>query len=151
MQLHFEPVTEENRKIIEELALYPHQAGYIETVGECLAEADEEKRWRAVGIYDGAVLVGFAMYGFFSQSSSDGQVWLDRLLIGREHQGKGYGRAAVDMLVGKLAAEYGQRRVYLSVYDSNKPAIHLYETAGFYFNGEYDTKGERVMVCDVKY
>lgn len=39
-------------------------------------------------------------------------------------------------------------RVYLSVYGDNAAAIHLYRQAGFSFNGDYDTKGERVMVLD---
>lgn len=119
---------------------------YIESVPECLAEADTDDAWKAVGIYDGRMLVGFAMYGYFCSPQSEGQVWLDRILIDKTYQGKGYGKASVRALLKKLCREYGCHKIYLSVYDVNKPAIGLYHKAGFHFNGELDTKGERIMV-----
>lgn len=150
MTLHFEKITSKNRRQIEELKLYPNQTDYIETVKECLIEADENDIWRTVGIYDDQVLIGFAMYGFFQEIQTGGQVWLDRLLIDKRYQGKGYGKKAVTKLLEILNDEYKQNKVYLSVYDINKPAIHLYKKIGFYFNGEYDTKGERIMVYEFK-
>ena len=150
MTLHFEKVTSENRKQIEKLKLFPNQKDYIETVKECLIEADESNIWKTVGIYNDQILIGFAMYGFFQEIQSRGQVWLDRLLIDKDYQGKGYGKKAVIKLLRILEDEYKQNKVYLSVYDINKAAIHLYKKIGFYFNGEYDTKGERVMVYEFK-
>lgn len=147
MNLHFVPVTEENREQMEELQVYPVQQKNIESVSECLLEADETDEWRPVGIFDGDVLVGFAMYGLF-QSPQEEQVWLDRLLIDRNFQGSGYGRSAIHLLLSKLFQEYGENRIYLSVYDHNEQAIQLYESIGFYFNGEYDTNGEKVMVYE---
>ena len=149
MAIHFEKVTSTNRKQVEDLKLYPKQKDYIETVKECLLEADENEQWKAVGIYDEQVLIGFAMYGFFPEIHSDGQVWLDRLLIDRDYQGKGYGKEVVTRLIKKLANEFGQNKIYLSVYDINKAAIHLYEKIGFYFNDDLDTKGERIMVYEL--
>lgn len=146
MELHFEPVTSENRRQIEALRIFPEQAGYIESVEECLQEADAYTEWRGVGIYDGFTLVGFAMYGHFKQLSSEGQLWLDRLLIDKRYQGKRYGETAVRMLLDLLQKEYRQEKVYLSVYDSNQAAIRLYEKIGFHFNGEFDTKGEKIMI-----
>ena len=77
------------------------------------------------------------------------QLWLDRLLIDRAYQGRGYGAGAVAALLERLPKEYGKDRVFLSVYDDNQGAIRLYEKLGFAFNGELDTKGERVMVYTV--
>ncbi|MDO4272228.1 MAG: GNAT family N-acetyltransferase [Eubacteriales bacterium] len=148
MTLHFEPVCPENRKEIEELELYPEQSGFIESVPECLAEAEEFSQWRTVGIYDGDILVGFSMYGYFNEPLPEGRLWLDRLLIDKRHQGKGYGKAAVLSLLERLQKEYNCKKVYLSVYGDNKTAIALYQRAGFYFTGEYDTKGEKIMVYD---
>lgn len=65
MELHFEPITEENRKEAEALSPAPGQENYIESVADCMREADERDSWRPLGIYDGSTLVGFAMYGFF--------------------------------------------------------------------------------------
>ena len=128
-QLHFEPVNSENRMEAENLSVFSEQSGFIESVGECLQEADNLNLWRPVCIYDGDILVGFAMYGYFP-SPFPGRLWLDRLLIDKRYQGKGYGRQAVLALLDRLHAR----------------AIRLYEQIGFCFNGEYDTKGEHVMV-----
>ena len=147
MHLHFKPVTRENRSAVEALALYPEQAGYIESPAECLREADSASFWRPVGIYDGQSLIGFAMYGYLP-FLGEGQVWFDRLLIDRRCQGQGYGAAAVDALLKRLETEYGCSRIYLSVYADNAAAIRLYRRAGFAFNGDLDTKGEHIMVCE---
>ena len=144
-QLHFELVNNENRKEVESLTVFSEQAGFIETVSECLQEADESEVWRPVGIYDRDTLIGFAMYGYFPDPAP-GQLWLDRLLIDKKYQGKGYGKQAVLSLLDRLRAEYGSDTVYLSVYETNPHAIRIYEQTGFRFNGEYDTKGERIMV-----
>lgn len=146
MDLHFETVTAENRRQMEALRLFPNQKGFVESVADCLTEADESDRWRPVGIYDRQTLVGFAMYGFFPEASPAGQLWLDRLLIDRQHQGKGYGSAALSRLLPRLTSEYRKDTVYLSVYDTNRPAIRLYEKFGFRFNGAHDINGEKVMV-----
>ena len=147
MCLHFETVTAKNRGAVERLALLPEQAGFIESPSECLREADASDFWRPVGIYDGTELVGFAMYGYLP-FLGEGQLWFDRLLIDKAFQGRGYAKAAIAALLERLRQEYPCRRVYLSVYGDNAAAIHLYRQAGFSFNGDYDTKGERVMVLD---
>jgi len=143
--LRFVPITEENRREVENLQLFPEQRSYIESVPECLAEAEQTREWRTVGIYDGPTVVGFAMYGCFAQPEPEGQLWLDRLLIDRRFQGRGYGRAALAALLERLEREYHKKRIYLSVVEANRPAAALYESFGFRFTGERDTHGERVM------
>ena len=144
MSLHFESVNHKNRKEIEHLEIFPEQAGWIETTSDCMREADQSSLWRPVGIYDDDMLIGFAMYGFFPEPLP-GQVWMDRLLIDKRFQGKGYGRQAALALLDRLRTEYTSDTVYLSVYGYNANAIRLYQQIGFSFNGERDTKGEYVM------
>ena len=143
-QLHFKSVNAENRREVEGLTVFSEQAGFIESVSECLREADELELWRPVGIYDSDTLIGFAMYGYFPEPAP-GQLWLDRLLIDKRYQGKGYGKQAVFSLLDRLHAEYQSDTVYLSVYENNPHAIRLYQQIGFRFNGKYDTKGEHIM------
>lgn len=147
MRLHLEPITAQNRADVLALHVAPGQEGYVETVAQCLAEADSGRSWRPVAIYDGPTLVGFAMYGFFWQYLPLGRLWLDRLLIDQRFQGQGYGKAAFAALLDRLHAEYPHRRkIYLSVIKTNLPAISLYQKFGFRFTGELDTHGEKVMV-----
>lgn len=146
MSLRFEPVTPLNRANMEQLDTTPEQTGFVESVKDCLAEADKRKSWRPVGIYDGDLLVGFAMYGFFWEYFPFGRVWLDRLLIDSRYQGRGYGKTAVTELLAKLYKEYHRKKIYLSVYDNNTAAINLYQELGFCFNGQLDMHGEKIMV-----
>ncbi|MDL2317493.1 GNAT family N-acetyltransferase [Eubacteriales bacterium OttesenSCG-928-A19] len=130
------------------LEVLPEQRRHIETVQECLDEAKDDARWRPVALFAGSALVGFAMYGQFPSwldASRDTQVWLDRLLIDRRYQGKGYGEQSLRTLLSRLRTEYGDGHVYLSVYGDNDRAIALYKRYGFAFTGALDTKGERVM------
>ena len=65
MKIRLEPVTVASRAAVERLETAPGQEGFVESVAECLAEADRRRCWRPVGVYDGDALIGFAMYGFF--------------------------------------------------------------------------------------
>lgn len=146
MDLNLRKVCDENYSSIIDLHVKEGQEGFIETTKECLQEAEELALWRPVGIYDGDKLVGFAMYGCFEYEGKKGRVWLDRLMIGDGHQGKGYGKASLNLLIQTLYEEYNCDEIFLSIYEDNVNAIRLYENVGFRFNGEIDTKGEKVMV-----
>lgn len=146
MDLKLKKVCDENYSQMVALHVSEGQEGFIETTEECLEEAKELSLWRPVGIYDGDKLVGFAMYGLFESEGEKGRVWLDRFMIGERHQGKGYGKASLCLLIRQIYEEYNYDEVFLSIYDDNVNAIKLYERAGFRFNGEIDTKGEKVMV-----
>ena len=147
MKIRLEPVTVASRAAVERLETAPGQEGFVESVAECLAEADRRRCWRPVGVYDGDALIGFAMYGFFWEYLPFGRLWLDRLLIDRRFQGRGYGRAALAALLERLEREYHKKRIYLSVVEANRPAAALYESFGFRFTGEAARPtGERVHV-----
>lgn len=140
------PVTTDNRDQITALQLLPEQQGYIEPVEQCLEEAGQFRNWRPVGLYDGGTLIGFAMYGwFFWEYFPRGRLWLDRFLIDRRYQGRGYGRAALRHMLDRLVLEHWGKDVYLSVIPGNGGAVRLYEGAGFRFIGEKDVHGEDVM------
>ena len=146
MEIHFHPVTHENRGAVLALQVLPEQQGYIESVAQCLAEARRARNWCPVGIYDGSSLIGFAMYGYFFQEDFPfGRLWMDRFLIDRHYQGRGYGRAALGGLLERMAREYSDRDIYLSVIRENSAAVRLYRAYDFSFNGEKDVRGEDVM------
>lgn len=148
MEIKILPVTEQTREEITALRILPEQSGYVETVEECLEEAAHNARWNPVGIYADEKPAGFAMYGFFEKKyyPPAGRLWLDRFLVDLHFQGKGIGKAAMEHMLGRLAAEYPQKDIYLSVIAGNDAAIHMYREFGFEFIGEKDIHGEDVMV-----
>ena len=141
------PITAQNRREALSLRVAAGQEGFIESVSQCLSEADENPVWHPLGIYDRGTMVGFSMYGFFPmESAPEGRLWLDRLLIDRRFQGRGLGREALACLLKLLEARYPGKKLYLSVVPGNEAAVRLYQSFGFAFNGEKDTHGEDVMV-----
>ncbi|MEG2717902.1 MAG: GNAT family N-acetyltransferase [Clostridia bacterium] len=148
MNLHLIPITDSNRDEILSLHIADAQEGFVESVAQCLSEADKLDLWRPTGIYDGSVPVGFAMYGLFQNESSEGKLWLDRFLIDEHYQKHGYGKAALAALIARIHSEYRSTRIYLSVVVGNNVAAELYQHCGFRFNGEHDINGEDVMIYD---
>lgn len=86
------------------------------------------------------------MYGFFKNEGKKGRVWLDRFLIDKKYQNKGYAKVILPFLIDYILCEYNFNKIYLSVYEENLLAINLYKRLGFKFNGEKDINGELVMV-----
>ena len=54
-----------------------------------MKEADQLAAWHPMCIYDNDTLIGFAMYGMIQEPAYT-RLWFDRLLIDKQHQGKGY-------------------------------------------------------------
>lgn len=147
--MNFEIVNETNQKEIEALSLKPNQEGFLESVKQCLLEARENPEWICVGIYEQGVPIGFAMYGMISLTTPKNQVWIDRFMIDKKHQGKGYGKKAFQELIYRVKETYHKDKIYLSVYEDNEAAIRMYESLGFCFNGELDFNGEKVMELSI--
>ena len=74
------PVTSKNRRAIEKLKVFPHQTGFIESVADCMKEADQLAAWHPMCIYDNDTLIGFTMYGMIQEPAYT-RLWFDRLLI----------------------------------------------------------------------
>ena len=138
------PITNQNRKEAEALQVQPFQINYIESVAECMQEADEIQDWHPVGLYVDEELVGFAMYGNISEPKYT-RLWFDRLLIDQRYQSRGYGSLAFEIVLEEIKKTYPGKDIYLSVYDDNIRAIQMYIKHGFAYTGELDTKGEKIM------
>lgn len=145
MELTMETINARNRAAVLALAPAAGQEGFVESPAECLREARLLSLWRPVALCAGGEVVGFAMYGLFAEEGAHGRVWLDRLLIGSQYQGRGYGREAVRLLCARLREEYGRDGVFLSCYPANTAAMALYLRMGFVFTGEQDVNGEAVL------
>ncbi|WP_028042160.1 GNAT family N-acetyltransferase [Candidatus Stoquefichus massiliensis] len=127
------------------LEIEANQQNFIESIAECLEEARELVLWRPVELYYNEQLVGFAMYGLWHEQNQD-RVWLDRYLIDKRYQGQGLGKKILAQLLEHIYAEYQCQEIYLSLYDDNHRAMHLYQKFGFIITGEKDMNQETIMV-----
>ena len=89
---------------------------------ESLAHALSDPLCRSAGVY----LAGkWAAYGLMQVVAGEGEIL--RIAVSPEQRRKGFGEAVLQALL----AEEGLSAVYLEVRSENRPAIALYEKAGF--------------------
>jgi len=144
-----EPVIQENVGAACNLKLRPDQEGLVAPVAWSLADAYTmpDIAWPRL-IYDGGQLVGFIMAAFAPAHENPlFHSYLWRLAIGAGHQGKGYGRFAVEELC-KEAARRGHHRLTVC-YDAGEHGPEgFYKRLGFRPTGEYnegETVAERIL------
>ena len=146
--VHFKNIDDTNEYKVRTIKLKPGQDKFIETVDECLKEAENFHEWHPVAIYYDDEIIGFAMYGSFGLNKD---TWIDRIMIDEKHQGKGYGKLAMIKLIDVVSKEYGVNVIYLSITEENRAAYTLYKNIGFEFMNERDpNNGELLFKYTIK-
>src|SRR5215203_6837345 len=140
MTLHLQPVTRANFSAVVELTVTPEQEDFVSANLYSIAEAYLEPTWTPLAIYAGDALVGFAMFG---RDDETGRWWIMRYMIDVQHQGKGYGTAALPGLIDLIVERHGCRELFLGYEPSNEVAGRLYARMEFAPTGEM-TGGEIV-------
>jgi len=93
-----------------------------------LAQAKIFPTWITKGIYAKEKLVGFTMYG---KEPIKGYDEICRLMIDYQHQGKGYGRKAMELIIETMKEELNCEEIHISFHPENKRASKLYKSLGF--------------------
>ena len=135
MTVTLRPITRDNFSAVLDLKLKPGQEKFITANAVSIAYAYVEPSFVPLGVYAGEELVGFAMYG---QHPKSGDWWVIRLMIDRGHQGKGYGRAAMEMVIAMMAERVGCNEIVTSFVPANTVAARLYASLGFHPTGEIE-------------
>jgi diamine N-acetyltransferase len=142
------PVTAQNMERCLELVVAPDQDQFVGSVGEALAYAHYYPQDTPLALMHFDQIIGFAMYSALDPPSRRNilfavRVTIERFLIDANHQGHGYGRSLLALLVQYLVARYTPHALsrklplvlVLNVIETNAVALALYRRAGFV---EYD-------------
>lgn len=134
-------VTAETVRAICALEVHSDQRGFVAPNAFSIAEAHfEPKAWfRAV--YAGDEPVGFAMLYLDTEKP---EYFLWRLMIAGEHQGGGYGKRALDLVVEHVRGLPGARELVSSYVPGERGPRDFYLGYGFEETGEVDD-GELVI------
>lgn len=135
MTVTLQPLTRENLWDVVELKVHSGQENFVALNIESIAEAYVEPTFVPLAVYAGDKLVGFAMYG---QHPETGAWWVIRLMIERDHQGKGYGRAAMEAVIAMMIEKVGCDEIVTSFNPENAVASGLYASLGFRPTGEIE-------------
>lgn len=122
-------VTADNWHDVADLELDEGQSDLVADNLYSLAEAKFTPLARPRAIYAGTQLVGFLMYDL-PEVDAPHAATIYRLMIDRKHQHRGYGRAALELLLAELRAYPGISTVSIC-YAAKNPARTLYESLGF--------------------
>ena len=124
------PVTAETWVAVARLELAPEQEGLVSPNVWSLAEAGFFPGHQPRVFLHGGEPVGFCMYTVDDEAPASGLFWLFRYMVAAEHQGKGYGRAALPLVLEEMRAA-GARTIRTMHRPENSVAARLYASAGF--------------------
>jgi diamine N-acetyltransferase len=127
-------ITAETVRTVTALRVAPEQDGYVAPNAVSIAEAYfEPKAWfRAIAA--GEELVGFAMV---YRDATAGEFYLWRFMIDARHQGRGFGRRAMELLIEEARRD-GVEAVKLSVVPGDGSALAFYARLGFEETGKVE-------------
>jgi len=148
-------IDEHNRAEVEELRVSAAQQRFVDGVAPSLREATEYSPGPWIrAIYAGDTPVGFLMLAD-NHPSSPWPYFLWRFLIDERHQGHGYGRAALDLLVAHVRTRPAAESLHTSVATYDDPELDAASPMGFYLGygfrptGEYEQR-EAVLRLDLQ-
>lgn len=128
MAVTLRPVTRDNWEAVARMEVSEEQRRFVAPNAFSLAQAAYEPGLTPRAIYAAGELVGFAMYG---HERWQGDYWIARLMIGRDHQGKGHGRDATLAVIQEMRQLPGCDSIVLDFKRDNHAARRLYERLSF--------------------
>ncbi|MDQ4079025.1 MAG: GNAT family N-acetyltransferase [Chloroflexota bacterium] len=141
MTVTLRPITSENWVRCIELTPTPEQQarGFVAPNVLSLAQAYAEPWWIPYAIYADDTMVGLVMYGRWPESGipahhgapEAGIDYVLRMMIDHRYQGRGYGRAAMELLITRIAAQPSSHAIELDYDEDNEAAARLYTGLGF--------------------
>lgn len=104
------------------------QEHFVADNKQSLVEAAYEEGLYTLGIYENDTMVGFLLYDYDETFPG----WsLSRFMIGKQYQGKGYGKQAVLKFFKYIKEKHRAERIYISVSLENSIARKMYRELGF--------------------
>jgi diamine N-acetyltransferase len=142
VQVQLKPVDRDNWRAMVRLNLRPGQEGVVSPpalslAGSYVRRYGDEYEYLPMVICDGGTIVGYVTLVCDGTSFDD--YWIDDIMIDALYQHRGYGRAAMKILLEMIPKRYRKCRVIkLVCFRGNDNAIALYRSLGFELTGEDD-------------
>jgi diamine N-acetyltransferase len=144
--IRLERLTRDNWQQVISLDIADEQRRFLETpsVLYAVAEVQFHPTYTPYAICDDETTVGFAVYGYLPEDHA--KWWIPLLIIDHRHQGKGYGRAAIEAILNTVRTQVPDcREIALNYKPDNTVAERLYLRIGFEKTDEVDERGQVTM------
>lgn len=116
------------------LEVEPSQSKYIESNAVSIAQSKFEPTLKPYAIYFEEKVVGFLMYNSV-QEELEGN-WIYRIMVDKDYQGKGIGKAATKLMISERAKQPNIKKLVVGYHPENKGAHNLYASLGFIDYGD---------------
>jgi len=134
-------ITAETLGPVLKLEVSDDQRGFVATNAVSIAQAHFSDLAWFRAIYAGEEPVGFVV---LSVDREKQEYWVWHFMIGAAHQGRGYGRAALLLVIDHVRTLPGATELKLSFVPKDGNPRPFYESLGFELTGE-EEEGEKVM------
>ncbi len=126
--INLQPIAKSNWKECSKLSVADNQTDFVPSNLYSIAEAQFYPYAAPLAIYCANQMVGFIMYGR-DEISHKWKVF--RLMVDVAHQGRGYGRAALQQVIAEIAKQLDGDEIIICYHKSNEVARNLYGQLGF--------------------
>ncbi len=145
MSISFREITQENFFTCMRLSVRDDQP-FVASNAFSVAESKIFPDWITRAVYHEDEMVGFVMYSMNYEKS---ELYLCRFMIDQKHQGKGYGKATLELLKEIAMNDEKIRKMTLSTNPENANGIRIYEKFGF-VDMKYKEEDEEVFSLDLQ-
>ncbi len=130
--IQLKEIDRHNFSEVIKLKVADDQQSFVASNVFSLAQAKVYPECECLAIYNDETLVGFTMYCL---DHEDQEYWIYRLMIDAQQQGKGHGKAAMELVIEQLKRDPEHHVIYISFEPENIAAQKLYEKLGFRADG----------------
>ena len=123
-------VDNDNSWIVKSIEVDDDQERYVDTPASFLKIAKNDPNCIPMLIYNDDFPVGFFVYGIIE----DVYV-IAGLMIDMNHQRKGYGKKAMEMIIDEIKKDKEHNTISINVSEHNTVAEKLYRNLGFDYSG----------------
>ena len=128
MLINFIQIDKTNYLDCISLELKPEQEFFVASNAQSLLDAHYNEGLYPLGITLDGILVGFLLYDFDYEIAG----WsLSRFMIGKEYQGKGIGKAALESFIKYFYQSVGYENLFASISVDNEASLSLFTQLGF--------------------
>lgn len=117
-----------------ELKVSDEQAKFIEPNAISITQSKFEPTLKPYAIYFGEKIVGFLMFN--AEEEELGGHWIYRIMVDKDFQGKGIGKAATVLMMEEMTKIANVKKIVVGYHPENKSAHHLYSSLGFIDHGD---------------
>lgn len=140
----FKEITKENFWDCIELAVAKEQVDFVTSNAVSIAQSKVQPECIPLAVYDDDLMIGFIMYCI---DEDDGQYWIYRMMIDKNHQSKGYGKKSLEKLLKIIMQDKSHNKIFLGVHLESTNAVKMYKNFGFDFT-EQVFGSEQIMRLD---